>query len=260
MVSGTRGKSLTVRFSSDRVDVMEIAVEPRNDRHEVECKRKKGYIFGEPCPEPHGEDMTGDEEWLHYYSALIVRMRCAVPQLDRVNQQQARWRARSLIKKLDDSDNEAHLGLVGRKRINNAGANLLSASLPDDCQKHTSSFPRQTSASSATSSIPRQTSGSSGTSLSGKASLACRRWWRSLRAVGRASPTAKLFCQCPADEIHFQDNALNTPERVSSEQSAEDSFTTDETSDRSPMSARLPRMLQWSKTAKVHVSFDSIMS
>eukprot|EP00928_Gymnodinium_smaydae_P070168 TRINITY_DN5407_c1_g1_i3.p1 TRINITY_DN5407_c1_g1~~TRINITY_DN5407_c1_g1_i3.p1 ORF type:complete len:296 (+),score=20.72 TRINITY_DN5407_c1_g1_i3:64-951(+) len=287
-------KNLVVHFSSDLVDVIEIGVEHGSGSHGLECKKTKGYIMGEPAPDTIEEDATGIQEWMHYYSALTIRMRCAEHKFDRVNQQEARWRARSLRKKLDDPDDEAHLGLVLRKRTTDPSKKIPRGPCLGECQNNlrpfprltsvssdASSIPRQTSASSNASPFPRETSASSDTSLSSRASMACRRWWHSCRAASRAIPMTKLFRQCPVDEIHFQDAAecmyceriidasFTTEENADiSPRSPTSSRLTDENSDTSPSSspsARLHRMLQWTKAKKfkqsqVLASFDPIIS
>eukprot|EP00928_Gymnodinium_smaydae_P070166 TRINITY_DN5407_c1_g1_i1.p1 TRINITY_DN5407_c1_g1~~TRINITY_DN5407_c1_g1_i1.p1 ORF type:complete len:339 (+),score=22.02 TRINITY_DN5407_c1_g1_i1:65-1081(+) len=330
-------KEKAVHFRSDLADVMELEVEFRSGSHGLECKNKKGYIMGEPCPDLNGEDMMGLQEWMHYYSALTVRMRCAEHEQDWVNRQEARWRARSLRKKLDDPDDEAHLGLARRERFNDPGEQVPRAPCSGRCQKHLSPFPRltsgssdaggiprqisassdasyfprqtsarsdasyfprqtsarsdassmprQTSARSDASSFPRQVSARSNTSLSSRASMACRRWWHSCRAASRAIPMTKLFWQSPADETHFQDNALTDSECLCCERIIDESFTTGENSDvssrsptsarvtdessdpalRSSRSARLQRMLQRRKAKKIKrsqvlVSCDSIIT
>eukprot|EP00928_Gymnodinium_smaydae_P072130 TRINITY_DN5554_c0_g1_i2.p1 TRINITY_DN5554_c0_g1~~TRINITY_DN5554_c0_g1_i2.p1 ORF type:complete len:318 (+),score=38.90 TRINITY_DN5554_c0_g1_i2:78-1031(+) len=316
MVSERRERSLAVHFSSDMVDVIEIADEQRNESHEMECKKKNGYIMGEPCPDLSGGDMTGEEEWKHYYSALKIRMRCAKHQSHQVNQREARRRAFSLRKRLDNVNDEAHLGLVSRKCNKKPSRNILSDAFHGDGHDHqnvlprqtsassyTSSssqltsassyttsfseeanetcsfprqasassdatwFPRQTSARSVTSSFPRQTSASSASGLFSKASLASSRWLSSWRAARNATPMTKCCPQCPADEIQFQGNALNASECMYREERDEEPRTTSECSDsstRSPTSARLHRMVQWSKAMKgkrsrVHMSFDSLV-
>eukprot|EP00928_Gymnodinium_smaydae_P002024 TRINITY_DN10710_c0_g2_i4.p1 TRINITY_DN10710_c0_g2~~TRINITY_DN10710_c0_g2_i4.p1 ORF type:complete len:316 (+),score=16.31 TRINITY_DN10710_c0_g2_i4:54-1001(+) len=315
MVSEGRGRSLTVHFSSDNVDVIEIAAEQLKGSPKLECKQK-GYIMGEPSPDPNGEDVTGNEVWMHYYSALTIRIRCAKHQSHRVNQKHARWRALVLLKKIDDPHDEAHLGLVSRKRTKNPRKKILSAAfhrdgqnLPRPFPRHTSassepssflqqisessdmtsfprqasacsdidSFPRQSSACSDTSwlprqtsecsdmsSFPRQTSAKSVNSLSSKASSACRRWLSSWSAAGKTNPSTYTCPQSSGDET-FQDNALNDSECTCSERSADESGTTGESADTSPIIARMRRMAQWAKAAKgkrtrVHVSFDSIIS
>eukprot|EP00928_Gymnodinium_smaydae_P072131 TRINITY_DN5554_c0_g2_i1.p1 TRINITY_DN5554_c0_g2~~TRINITY_DN5554_c0_g2_i1.p1 ORF type:complete len:331 (+),score=22.31 TRINITY_DN5554_c0_g2_i1:63-1055(+) len=241
MLSKRRGRSLSVHFATDIEEVLEIAAVKKKGRNQSECKEKHGCIMGEPCPDPTGGDTTGEEEFMRYYTALTIRMRCAEHQFDRVNQQQARWRARKLKKKLDDSDDESHLGLVLRKRISNPGEKLPSAPTQGDCQNHLSSSPQQsstsTSTSSGASSFPPQTAAGSGTGFSDKASVPFRRWWSTWKAARRAIPTTRLFRQSPAGEIHFQDRALNVsdPERI-----AKDLRTTHENADVSPKSWRAP--------------------
>eukprot|EP00928_Gymnodinium_smaydae_P002029 TRINITY_DN10712_c0_g1_i1.p1 TRINITY_DN10712_c0_g1~~TRINITY_DN10712_c0_g1_i1.p1 ORF type:complete len:231 (-),score=26.80 TRINITY_DN10712_c0_g1_i1:13-705(-) len=122
-----RRKQLTVHFGFDCVDVFEFSIDQMTGHQRLDRKGKSVYIFGEPSPELNAGDILEEQDWMYYYSALKQRMHEAKGQLDWMTLKQARSRASRLKKRLNDPDDESHLGMDLPKTVTEA---VESADLP----------------------------------------------------------------------------------------------------------------------------------
>eukprot|EP00928_Gymnodinium_smaydae_P022453 TRINITY_DN18853_c0_g1_i1.p1 TRINITY_DN18853_c0_g1~~TRINITY_DN18853_c0_g1_i1.p1 ORF type:complete len:218 (-),score=17.02 TRINITY_DN18853_c0_g1_i1:423-1076(-) len=211
--------------------------------------------MGEASPLQSAEDITGEDERMYYYSALKIRMRCAERGLDAVNQQHARWRAKKLRQKLDDADDESHLGIVLRKRFKNPSETPQMPREP---------FHGECGDGAKSSSERMRNSVDMCAGKDRKAPLAFHRWRSLLSATRTASRAQTLpsIRECSPEEIFPEDKSPAASDRMWHVRSLGISCTTTERQSRQPPTSPVSRMFGWAKRnrARVHVSFDSVVS
>eukprot|EP00928_Gymnodinium_smaydae_P096145 TRINITY_DN8434_c0_g2_i2.p1 TRINITY_DN8434_c0_g2~~TRINITY_DN8434_c0_g2_i2.p1 ORF type:complete len:237 (-),score=19.57 TRINITY_DN8434_c0_g2_i2:671-1381(-) len=225
---------LTVHFGCDLVEMIEFSSEEEKTGHQrLERNGKRRCIFGEPCPEPNADDITGDEEWLYYYSALKRRFHQAKHQQGWATLKEARWRASRLKKRLSDPHDESHFGILSHERVTDP---VESTHLPENV-----------------------TGGNVDSNR--KASLARHRLvslWSAPRSAIRM-PTR--FSQSPSEKNPAADEAPAAPERMWCVPTRDRLRIIAERRSTSATCAQRTRIFDWAKRrhSRVHVSLDPIM-